>query len=167
MRRDFSSPKGALAFVEEHGGVLASGRGPVPSLVKAIAGESIRGTWWGHPKGRAIFRATRAVRDSTDVLVCRLLGGKVTYVHRRLWPALVRLADEIGPTRLDAIREEHTKSGEHKLVTMTFPQWVPTEVKKAAEKLSEVDARSQCGDWLTPEDSPKSPVSRKRRLITT
>jgi hypothetical protein len=161
MRHDFSSSEGALAFVDEHGVVLESGRGPVPSLAEAIAGEAIRGTWWGHPKGRAIFRATRAVRDSADVLVCRLLGGKITYIHRRLWPALVRLADEIGPARLDAIREEHTKSGAHKLVTMAFPQWVPTGVRKAAKKLSEVKARRQCGDWLTAEESPKSPASRK------
>src|SRR6266850_5941582 len=127
MCHDVSSPAGALAFVDEYGVVLESGRGPVPSLAEAIAGEAIRGTWWKHLKGRAIFRATRAVRDADDVLVCRLLGGKITYVHRRLWPALVRLAHEVGPGRLAAIREEHTKSGAHKLVTMAFPQWVPTE----------------------------------------
>src|ERR1700704_3942153 len=121
MHHDVSSPEGALAFVDEHGVVLESGRGPVPSLAEAIAGKAIRGTWWKHPKGRAIFRATRAVRDFDDVLVCRLLGGKITYVHRRLWPALVRLAEEIGPGRLDAIREAHTKSGAHKLVRMAFP----------------------------------------------
>ena len=153
MRHDVSSSEGALAFVEEHGVVLESGRGPVPSLVEAITGEAIRGTWWGHPKGRAIFRATRAVRDSADVLVCRLLGGKITYVHRRLWPALVRLADEIGRPRLDAIREEHTKSGAHKLVTIAFPQWVPSEVRNAAEQLSEQEARSQCGEWLRTKES--------------
>jgi hypothetical protein len=157
MRRDVSSAEGALAFVEEHGVVLESGHGPVPSLVDAIAGEVIRGTWWGHPKGRAIFRATRAVRDSADVLVCRLLDGKITYVHRRLWPALVRVANEIGPRRLDAIREEHTESGAHALVTIAFPQWVPSDVKKAAGKLSAADARRQFGDWLTPERSRTSP----------
>ena len=163
MRHDVSSPKGALAFVDHHGVVLESGRGPVPSLVEAIAGEAIRGTWWGHPKGRAMFRATRAVRDSADVLVCRLVGGKITYIHRRLWPALVRLADEIGPARLDAIREEHTISGAHKLVTTAFPQWVPTDVRKAAEKLSQVEARRQCGDWLMPEESAASRVARKAK----
>src|SRR5919106_198151 len=99
------SPEGALAFVKEHGVVLESGRGPVPSLVEAITGEAIRGTWWGHPKASAIFRATRAVRDSADVLVCRLVGGKITYVHRRLWPALVRLARLVDGSRLGAIRE--------------------------------------------------------------
>ena len=148
MRHDFSSPQGALAFVDEHGVVLEAGRGPVPSLVEAIVGESIRGSWWGHPKGSAIFRATRAVRDSADVLVCRLIEGKITYVHRRLWPALVRLADEIGPGRLDAIREEHTTSGAHKLVTTTFPKWVTKDVRSAAKKLSETEARTLIGDWL-------------------
>ena len=163
MRHDISSSEGAVRFVEEHGVVLESSHGSVPSLVEASAGEAIRGSWWGHPKGREIFRATRAVRDSADVLVCRLLAGKVTYIHRRLWPALVRLADEIGPRRLDAIREEHTKSGGHKIVTIAFPRWVPTEVKQAAEKLSEAEARGQCGDWLRPKEPPKSPASRKMK----
>jgi hypothetical protein len=144
------SPEGALAFVKEHGVVLESGRGPVPSLVEAITGEAIRGTWWGHPKAPAIFRATRAVRDSADVLVCRLVGGKITYVHRRLWPAVVRMADEIGPRRLDALREEHTESGAHKLVTEPFPAWVPDDVSRSAAKLSEIEARAQCRPWLAP-----------------
>jgi hypothetical protein len=148
MRRDVSSSAGALAFVQEHGVVLESGRGPVPSLAETIAGEAIRGSWWRHPKADAIFRASRAVRDSPDVLVCRLLAGKVTYIHRRLWPAVVRLAEQIAPSRLNAIQEQHTNSGAHKLVTIPFPQWVPIEVSNAAKKLSEAEARSQCGDWF-------------------
>jgi hypothetical protein len=163
MRYDFSSPQGALAFVDEHGVVLESGRGLVPSLVEAIAGESIRGSWWGHPKGRAIFRATRAVRDSADVLVCRLLEGKITYIHRRLWPALVCLADEIGPGRLDAIREEHTTSGAHKLVTTAFPTWVTGDVRRAAKQLSETEARIQVGEWLAPRASSKASKSTKAK----
>lgn len=62
----------------------------------------------GHPKAREVFRASRAVRDSPEILVCRLIDAKVTYVHSRLWPALVRLADKIEPSRLEAIREEQT-----------------------------------------------------------
>ena len=149
MRDSVSSPQQALAFVAKHGVVLESGRGAVPSLAEAIAGGAIRGSWWGHSRAPAIFRATRAVRDSTDVLVCRLIGGKITYVHRRLWPALVRLADDIGRRRLDAIREEHMESGAHRLVTVAFPEWVPKEVARAAERLSEEDARKLCGAWLT------------------
>ena len=78
------TPKDAVAFVKLHGIVLESGHGPVPNLAAAIAGERIRGSWWGHPKGRSIFAATRAVRDSPDVLVCKLLGGKQASVKAEL-----------------------------------------------------------------------------------
>jgi len=98
------TPKQALAFVKTNGVVLESGRGPVPSLAEAIAGKPIRGSWWAHPKGHEIFLCSRAVRESPDVLVCRLVEGKVTYVHRRMWPALVRLAQELNSDRLAAIR---------------------------------------------------------------
>src|SRR3989442_15991096 len=80
----------ALAFIREHGVVLEAARGPVPSLAEVIAGEPVRGSWWSHPKSHQIFAVTRAVRESDDVLVCRLIRGKVTFVHRRLCAALVR-----------------------------------------------------------------------------
>jgi len=53
--------KQALAFVKRHGIVLQAARGPVPSLAEAIAGGPIRGSWWGHPKGREIFRAAGVI----------------------------------------------------------------------------------------------------------
>jgi hypothetical protein len=74
----------ALGFVRKHGIVLMAARGPVPSLAEAIAGGPIRGSWWSHPKARQMYRAFEAVRGSGRVLVCRLIGGKVTFVHRRL-----------------------------------------------------------------------------------
>jgi hypothetical protein len=144
------SPRRALAFVERHGVVLESGRGPVPVLAQAVAGQELRGNWWGHPKRRAIFRATRAVRDSSDVLVCRLIDGKITYVHRRVWPALVRLARLVDRRRLGAIREEHTASGAHRLVTVAYPGWVPAEVRTAAEALAESEAVERLGRVILP-----------------
>jgi hypothetical protein len=139
------TPKSSIAFVRLHGFVLESARGPVPNLAEAIAGERIEGGWWGHAKGHEIFAATRAVRASADVLVCRLLGGKVTYIHRRLWPAIVRLADSLDKDLLAAIHEEHTASGSHQLVKTPFPEWVPQEVKEEADRITEEDARSQLG----------------------
>src|SRR5712691_5283679 len=50
----------------------------LPSLAEAIAGEPIRGSWWGHPKGRLIYSATQAICESPEVLVCKLIKGKVT-----------------------------------------------------------------------------------------
>ena len=83
----------ALSIVCTRGVVLESGAGPETSIAEAVAGEPIRGSWWAHARGKEIFAVTRAIRSCPDVLVCRLLGGKITYVHRRLWPAMVRLAE--------------------------------------------------------------------------
>src|SRR5437867_12928597 len=80
------TPQEAADFVKHHGVVLQAARGPVPSLAEAIAGGPIRGSWWGHPKGHDIYRATEAISDNPDVLVCKVLDGRITYVHRRLWP---------------------------------------------------------------------------------
>jgi hypothetical protein len=63
----------ALAFVCQHGVVLASGKGPVPNVVEAIANEPIRDSWWGHPRGREIFRILRQLQVSPEILVCRLV----------------------------------------------------------------------------------------------
>lgn len=153
-------PRDALAFVKRHGVVLEAGRGPVPTLADAIAGTAIRGSWWAHPKAPKIFALTRAVRASPDVLTCRLLQGKVTFVHRRLWPALVRLAPAVGSRPLAAIREEHTRKGAHRIVTTPLPRWVTPEIKIAARRLSRTKAASQLGAWA-PIDRRRTPVARR------
>ena len=126
----------ALAFVEANGIVLESARGPEPSLAELIAGENIRGSWWRHRKAPQIFQCSRAIRDSKEVLVCRLLEGKVTYVHRRLWPALVKLRNQFEPKRIAAIREVHTAQGKHKTILKAFPDWVPPDVFREAARLT-------------------------------
>lgn len=140
-------PRTALQFVRRHGIVLESAHGVVVSLVDAIAGERVSGNWWSHPKSHQIFWLTRAVRESPEVLVCRLVDGKITYVHRRLWPPLVRLASELDPDRLAAIRDVHTASGKHVLKVRAFPNWVPPAVAEAAKHLSAMAARAELGSW--------------------
>ena len=135
----------ALAFVETRGIVLESARGPVPSLAATIAGERIRGSWWKHQKAAQIFRCSRALRDSKEILVCRLIGGKVTFVHRRLWPALVKLQDRFDPKHLSAIQEIHTPEGKHQVVAVTFPKWVPRNVTLKATSLAAATAAEMLG----------------------
>ena len=135
-------PKQGVAFVAAHGVVFESAQGPLPSLAEAVAGEPIRGSYWAHPKANDIFLCSRAIRKSADVLVCRLVGGKVTYVHRRLWPALVRLAGQFDADRLAAIQEVHTPSGKHEVHTTAYPDWVTEDVRHAAEQLTEAEAAS-------------------------
>jgi hypothetical protein len=141
----------ALAFVKANGVVLESARGPAPNLAERIAGEPIRGSWWGHRKAAQIFRCSRAVRDSKEVLVCRLVEGKVTYVHRRLWPALVNLETQFARSRLSAIREVHTPQGKHKNTTIAFPNWVPKEVLTEAARLTFEEAAEMLPLKLRPK----------------
>jgi hypothetical protein len=131
----------ALRFIERHGLVLQSAHvAGIPTLTDAIAEEPIKGSWWGHPAGRAIFAALTTVYDSPDVLAFRLVRDKLTLVHRRMWPSLVRLSARIGTRRLAAVGEEHTASGAHRSTRIPFPQWVPTEISKKAKKLTVEDA---------------------------
>jgi hypothetical protein len=91
---------------------------------------------------------TRAVRDSDDVLVCRVIRGKITFVHRRLWPALVRVAERFPPARLAQVREVHTPSGRHVTEEVPFPDWVPSAVRTQARKVSEAAALAELGGWI-------------------
>jgi hypothetical protein len=134
-----------LAILKREGVMLESGQGPIPNLVEFIAGEPVKGNWWAHPQSHSIFALTRVVRDSPDVLTCRLVNGKVTFVHRRVWPALVRLANLFPQSRLAAIREVHTRTGAHKVITIPFPAWVPDHVMTAGRRLSTEHAVSTLG----------------------
>jgi hypothetical protein len=124
----------------EHGMLLQSARGPLPNVAELVAGEPIRGSWWGHPAGHQIFAVLNALAESPDVVRLRLVKGKVTLVHRRLWPAVVRLADRFPAKNLASIQEEHTASGAHRVHELAFPKWVPDDVLRASQSLTVDDA---------------------------
>jgi hypothetical protein len=138
----------ALAFVESHGIVLVAAKGPVPRLTEAIAGEAIVGSWWGHPKGHEIYAVLNEVTDSPEVLVCRAVNGKVTLLHRRVWPAAIRAVDLIGAERLARVEQEHTSSGRHVNHEVPFPQWADDESRRLADALSLEEAVGELGSWV-------------------
>lgn len=145
----------AISFIQSHGVVLAAAKGPVPRLTEAIVNEPIKGSWWAHPKSHQIFAVLQAVADSEDVLVCRLVNGKVTFIHRRLWPALVRVAKRFASAQIAQIHEEHTASGRHLTREVPFPQWVPPEVIDQAKGMSEKEALSALGPWASSSRQPR------------
>jgi hypothetical protein len=125
-----------LDWVCEQGVVLQSARGPLPNLAEQIAGEPISGSWWGHSSGHEIFAVLTRLLDSSDVIATRLVNGKIALIHRRLWPALVRVADRFPAERLAAVDEVHTPSGAHRTIEIPFPEWIPAEDLDAAALLS-------------------------------
>jgi len=62
------------------------------NVVTLVTGETLRTSWWSHPKAQLIFAVLSRLDDHADVLPSKLLGGKVTFVHRSLWPALLAVA---------------------------------------------------------------------------
>ena len=137
-------------IVEHHGVVLQAARGTVVNLPELVVGAPITGSWWAHPQHDEIFRVLNEAAGSDDVVRLRLVKGKLALVHRRLWPALVRLADRIGPDALAAVHDEHTASGAHRTRTVAFPAWVPQEVIDEAAQLSEADAVGQLPTGVLP-----------------
>lgn len=142
------TPEAALDQLERQGILLASAKGALPNLAEAVAGGPIKGSWWAHPQGRHIFAVFRFLEESPDVLVCRLVDGRISFVHRRLWPALVRLAPRFAPERLARLRQVHTEAGHHENRETAFPLWVPAQVMRAAAKLGEDEAEALLGIWV-------------------
>ncbi|MBI3698253.1 MAG: hypothetical protein HY238_25875 [Acidobacteria bacterium] len=84
-------------------GLLLESDPKLPSVASLAAGQPVRGSWWGHPQGHAIFRALRELAARPDVLVCKLVSGKVTFVDRKLWPAVVAVGTGREPWQMSGL----------------------------------------------------------------
>lgn len=81
----------------DHHGVLLEHDLALPSVVSLVVGEPVKGSWWGHPLGHLVYDLSCRLYDNPDVLCTKLIGGKVTYVHRRLWPAILAIGSSLEP----------------------------------------------------------------------
>ncbi len=119
----------------ERFGLLLFSDPTLPSLVASVVGEPVRGSWMVHARAHDIYAAMVAIDDDPSVLTTKLIAGKVTYVHRRLWPAVFA----VGASR-DAWQVESLSPG---------ARWL----------LAEVDAH---GEVLT--DGLAPPAATRRRV---
>ena len=79
-----------LAKLKEYGLLLQTDVN-LPNVCALVAGAPVRGSWWGHPRSHEIFRVNCELAEHPDVLVCKLVSGKITYLHRALWPAVIAI----------------------------------------------------------------------------
>ncbi len=56
-----------------------------PSVYQLIAGDARKGSWWANEHAHTIFAVNEMLEDHSDVMVMKLISGKVTFVHRELW----------------------------------------------------------------------------------
>jgi hypothetical protein len=100
QREAVAGVKACLVHLAQHG-LLMKADARLPSVTTIVAGAPVRGSWWAHPRAHTIFFALRDLEEHNDVLLLKLVDGKDTFVHRRLWPevAAIALADEPWQTR--------------------------------------------------------------------
>lgn len=58
----------------------------LPNVCQIVTGQTMKGSWWSHPQAHTIFAVNEFLADHSDVLLTKLISGKVTFLHRRLWP---------------------------------------------------------------------------------
>ena len=86
-------------------GLLLVSDAQVPSLASLVAGSPVHGSWWAHPDSRKIFRALSELTEHPDVLVVKLIEGKNTLAHRRVWPEIVAIAVSAEPWQFEHLSQ--------------------------------------------------------------
>ena len=81
-------------------GLLLTQDKSLPNVVTLLTGQSLRNSWWSHPKARLIFAVLSDLAQHPDVLFTKLLYGKVTLLHRRLWSQFLAVASAREPWQL-------------------------------------------------------------------
>ncbi len=84
-------------------GFLLLSDNQLPSITTLVAGKPIRGSWWGHARGHDIFDVVCRIADHPDVAVTKLISGKITFVHRELWPALLVIGMSREPWQMNGL----------------------------------------------------------------
>ena len=85
-----------LAALTRHGLLLKQDKS-LANVVGIVTGESLRTSWWSHPKSHLIFSVLAKLADDPRVLFVKLLDRKDTLVHASLWPALLAVGSAREP----------------------------------------------------------------------
>jgi hypothetical protein len=72
-------------------GLLLQHDRDLPSVTTLVVGKPIKGSWWGHRRGKEIYALLEEFHEGAGALSAKLVNGKITYVHRRLWSAFLEL----------------------------------------------------------------------------
>jgi hypothetical protein len=99
----------------EHGLLLVQGQAEVPSIADLLAGAPVttRGYSWDYVPAK---RCAWELEARAEVASCKLLRGRTTLVHARLWPAVHGLAVAaragVSSELLDLVERHHGISGD-------------------------------------------------------
>lgn len=94
-----------------------------PNVTHLVANEKVRGSWWGHKRAHAIFGVSEMLEDHPEVLIMKLISGKVTFVHRKLWNWIY----SIGVAREDWQLKQLSANAKALLKAMDASGWLQTD----------------------------------------
>lgn len=84
-------------------GFLLESDQTLPSVCTLITGEPLKSSWWSHPKAQVIFQVNELLEDHADVMITKLVSGKVTFIHRKLWPAILAIGAAREPWQVEEL----------------------------------------------------------------
>lgn len=148
----------AIARLDEWGLVLDSDP-RLPSWTSLVVERTVRGSWWADPEVHLIHSLGSRFTGHRDVLHVRLVSGKMTCLHRRLWPAFLAVAASREGWKVDGL----SQAGEamrarlrfHHRLTADDPDLPSTSVKANGAAMRELEGRLLCvgGDMHTARGS--------------
>jgi hypothetical protein len=97
-----NSGSAVVAAVEELGLLFLSDP-QRKSAIQILTGAPPRGSWWSHPAAHQLYEILQGVEEHPDLLSTKLLSGKVTFVHRTLWPALLAVVTAREPWQVTGL----------------------------------------------------------------
>src|SRR5207237_9147955 len=87
------NPEEALQVLREERVLSLTDTRGLRSRVGEVLGK-VHGSWWGHPEGGRVYEIASELERSREVLGAKLVDGKVAFVHRALWPQLLRVVTD-------------------------------------------------------------------------
>jgi hypothetical protein len=136
----------ALLAVLERDGLLLLSDPLLPSLTSLVVGAPVGGSWWGHPRGNEIYHLLNELAEQPQVLMVKLVSAKVTFVHQRLWPAVVGVGQSRAAWQLDGLTSASKfllglvdETG--RLEWEDIPPFLPPDHKRATESVRALDSR--------------------------
>lgn len=116
----------------------------LPSVCSLVTGELMRGSWWSHPLAHTIFAVNERLADHADVVITKLVSGKVTFVHRQLWSELITIGSSRSQWQLKGLSsgEAHLlglieADGELRTDMLDWPARFTTKPGDAARQLEQ------------------------------
>ncbi|MCA1575344.1 MAG: hypothetical protein LC770_12575 [Acidobacteria bacterium] len=126
-------------------GLLLETDARLPSVACLIAGEPISGSWWSHAFAQKIFTTLGQFADHRDVMFTKLISGKVTLVHRKLWPEITAIGTARAPWQMKGLsksaRNLFEMIDEHGSLRTDQLVWPESATAKPGEAARELEAK--------------------------